>query len=149
MAPQVFNLCSQPLNAPPTTRKDSTSIKTSLLVPIFHEHKIARYTSCTDTSHDENPRTTEPVPPPAFEQNRSADGERGPRHQKHDVPGCYIRGLLHMCPVSDVFSPRLHSGTQMTAARVIPCRALSLRVTLLIGCFVRSLFLISRASGLR
>lgn len=52
-----------------------------------------------------------------------------------------------MCPVSYVFSPRLHSGTQMTAARVIPCRALSLRVTLLIGCFVRSLFLTSSANG--
>lgn len=42
----------------------------------------------------------------------------------------------HRCPVSYVFSPRLHSGAQTTAALVIPNRAFSLRVTLLIGCFV-------------
>lgn len=37
------------------------------------------------------------------------------------------------CPVSYVFSPRLHSSTQMTAN---PYRALLLWVTLLISCFV-------------
>lgn len=49
---------------------------------------------------------------------------------------------LHRWPVSYVFSPRLHSNSQMTAAPVIPYRALSLRVTLLISCFVLNWFLL-------
>lgn len=78
----------------------------------------------------------------------SADGEQRPRPHEHDNPGCYISSVLadfdaaircylwllgdvslHRCPVSYVFSQYADD-----CSSIIPCRAVSLRVTLLISC---------------